>query len=272
MYFERKVKDPSPMYWAIYPVSVFVLGALALLVFGPIVAAVSMAVLILLYGFYALLTFFRTRNYAFLVQVFFLVMEALLIGCIPLLIAGKIEKQVMVIFVVGMYVSMIWLANLAFVSKKLKWRGRDVFELAAMPIEDTGSGYTPRPRPVGQTQVSRTEMLRYTDFITRNLVAFAYVEDNRVVFVPALSGKEDAYLLGLKKGYQDSSWVAIGYDGNVSVNLTEKDYLEFRQDFDFDQLCQSLGGVFIEFLELSKKGQEQRILDRMNALKLFPLS
>jgi hypothetical protein len=64
--------------------------------------------------------------------------------------------------------------------------------------------------------------------------------------------------------------VAIDYDGNVTVNITEVDYLLFKQDLDFDQLCQSLGNVITEFLELSKQGQNSQIIDRMNALRLHP--
>jgi hypothetical protein len=76
----------------------------------------------------------------------------------------------------------------------------------------------------------------------------------------------------LKKNYLEDTWVAIDYDGKVTVNITEKDYLIFKQDLDFDQLCASLGNLFIEFLELSKSGQESKIIDRMNALRLSPLS
>jgi hypothetical protein len=74
----------------------------------------------------------------------------------------------------------------------------------------------------------------------------------------------------LKKDYLDDTWVAIDYDGNVTVNIIEKDYLLFKQDLDFDQLCQSLGNVITEFLELSKQGQNSQIIDRMNALRLNP--
>jgi hypothetical protein len=70
----------------------------------------------------------------------------------------------------------------------------------------------------------------------------------------------------------NDTWVAIDYDGNITVNITEEDYLLFKMDLDFDQLCQSLGGLFGEFLELSKQGQESRIIDRMNALRLFPFN
>jgi hypothetical protein len=85
-----------------------------------------------------------------------------------------------------------------------------------------------------------------------------------------LPGKDTRYLLGLKKDYLDDTWVAIDYDGNVTVNIIEKDYLLFKQDLDFDQLCQSMGNVIAEFLELSKQGQNSQIIDRMNALRLNP--
>jgi hypothetical protein len=68
------------------------------------------------------------------------------------------------------------------------------------------------------------------------------------------------------------TWIAIDYDGNITVNISEEDYLLFKMDLDFDQLCQSLGDIFQEFLELSKQGQESRIIDRMNALRLFPIN
>ena len=140
-----------------------------------------------------------------------------------------------------------------------------------MPIEDTSNNYTSRPRPAGQTEVSKTELIRFVDFITTNLIAFAFHEENRVVFVLTLPGNDLPYLLGLRKDYLQDTWVAIDFDGNVSVNITEEDYLLFKQDLNFDQLCESLGSLFIEFLELSKQGQEQRIIDKMNALRLFPL-
>jgi hypothetical protein len=41
-------------------------------------------------------------------------------------------------------------------------------------------------------------------------------------------------------------------------------------DLDFDQLCQSLGNLISEFLELSKNGQESQIIDKINALRLNP--
>ena len=70
----------------------------------------------------------------------------------------------------------------------------------------------------------------------------------------------------------DETWMALDSEGNLSVHISEKDYLKYKMDLDFDQLCQSLGDLFGEFLELSKQGQDSRIIDRMNALRLFPLN
>ncbi|MCK4488930.1 MAG: hypothetical protein KAU23_01655, partial [Anaerolineales bacterium] len=114
------------------------------------------------------------------------------------------------------------------------------------------------------------EMIRFVDFMTTKLIAFAFPEDSRVVFVLTLPGKDLPYLLGIKKDYITDTWVAIDYAGNISVNITQEDYLLFKKDLDFDQLCQSLGDVFAEFMEFSKNGQETRIIDMMNALRLNP--
>ena len=57
-------------------------------------------------------------------------------------------------------------------------------------------------------------------------------------------------------------------DGQVSVNISQGDYFAFRDDFDFDQLCRSLADIFIEFLGMYRKGQETRIMDRLDAMKI----
>jgi hypothetical protein len=92
-----------------------------------------------------------------------------------------------------------------------------------------------------------------------------------VVFVLTLPGYDLPYLFGFKKDYLEDTWIAIDYEGNITVNITEEDYLLFKMDLDFDQICQSLGDVFRNFLELSKQGKEDQIINQMNALRLHPL-
>ncbi len=270
MFYERKTKDRNAFYFLLYPLGLIAifLGVAATL--GINVAFYVVGGIYFLISAIPLLSFWRTRNPGFMAVALFQVFVGLVCISAPPAIEDKSQAGLIPFFLFGMYFSML-VSFYQLINRKIKWRGQEVFELAAMPIEDTGNSYSARPRPAGQTKVSKTEMARFVDFITQNLIAFAFREENRIVFVPVLPGKDTPYLLGMKKDYLEDTWVAIDFDGNVSVNITEKDYLILKQDLDFDQLCASLGNVFIEFLELSKKGQQQLIIDKMNALRLFPI-
>jgi len=54
-------------------------------------------------------------------------------------------------------------------------------------------------------------------------------------------GNEYQPSVWLRPDYAGRTWVSIGFDGNVAVNLSQEDYLDYRQDLSFDQLCASLG-------------------------------
>ena len=255
MFFERKTKDPSILKIIWIPIGViasfFTVASLA--GFGP--ALYMIGVMYFFLSVMPFITFWRTRNAGYLAVTLFLIFMFLVCVSAPPAIKDKSQAGLIPLYLVGMYISLMVVAYLTF-NRKLRWRGQEIFELAALPIEDTGNSFSARPRPTGQVPISKTEMIRFVDFMTTHLLAFAFREDNRVIFVVALSGKETPYLLGLKKDYLEDTWVAIDFDGNISVNITEEDYLLFKMDLDFDQLCQSLGDLFSEFLELSKNGQE----------------
>ncbi|MDH3943371.1 MAG: hypothetical protein OEV06_04665 [Anaerolineae bacterium] len=271
MFYERKTKDKNIIHYIWLPISLFFMFFGLLATVGPSPAFYVLGVVYLIMCIMPLITFWRTRNAGFLAVSFFQLMVGLVCLSAPAAIEDRSEIGLIPVFLVAMYISMLVSFYLLF-NRKLKWRGQEIFELAAMPVEDIGDNFTARPRPAGQVPISKTEMIRFVDFITVNLIAFAFREDNRIVFVLTLPGNDYPYILGLKKDYLNDTWVAIDFDGNVSVNITEEDYLLFKQDLDFDQLCQSLGNVFAEFLELSKSGRESQIIDRMNALRLNPLS
>jgi len=269
MLYERKTKDPNFLKVIWFPFllfgSFFITASLA--GFGP--AFYVIGGITFLASMMPFITFWKTRNSGYLAVFMWLMFLFLASVSTPSAIAEKSQAGLIILFLVGMYISMLTVAYMTF-NRKLRWRGQEVFELAALSVEDLGDSFSARPRPVGQVPISKTEMIRFVDFMTRNLIAFAFREENRVIFVLGLPGKDTRYLLGLKKDYLDDTWVAIDYDGNVTVNIIEKDYLLFKQDLDFDQLCQSMGNVIAEFLELSKQGQNSQIIDRMNALRLNP--
>lgn len=149
--------------------------------------------------------------------------------------------------------------------RKLKWRTREMLELAAQPVEDKTNGLTNRPMPIGRVEGSRADIIAFARFISKSLIAIPVVEQNRIVFIINIPMSS---LLKFSNNYHDRSWVAFDYDGNVSVNLRQMDYYLYRDQLAFDQLCQSLGNLFIEFMDQYTHGQEHLIIDRLNALNL----
>jgi hypothetical protein len=270
MFFERKTKPQSILKVIWFPFVAFIIFFSLFGLTGPGPAFYSLGGIYFLASTLPFLIVQKTRNSGYLAVALFQVFTGLVCISAPAVIENKNEIGLIPIFIVMMYASMLVVAYQVF-NRKLRWRGEEIFELAALPVEDTGDSFSARPRPAGQIPVSKTEMIRFVDFVTRNLIAFVFREDNRVVFVLSMPGNDLPYLLGLKKDYLEDTWVAVDYDGNITVNITEEDYLLFKMDLDFDQICQSLGNVFREFLELSKNGQENQIIDRMNALRLNPL-
>jgi hypothetical protein len=212
-------------------------------------------------------TFFRTKNIsyfflalAFLVIVIFCVFASFnsLSGPHPL----RIPMMLLAIL------SLILIFYILF-TKRIKWRTREMLELAAFRVNETMNGYTGRPFPIGRIDATPSEIESFAGFISKNLIAIPYRESGRIIFSLSSSYMKQN---GLKRGYDDESWVAISDSGEVNVFITKEDYFQYREEFSFDQLCSNLGNLFIEFFELYMKGDGPRIMDRLNALNLNPIS
>ena len=115
-------------------------------------------------------------------------------------------------------------------------------------------------------------MHAFTRFCARHLIALPYISSKNITLVPIKMGEEFGRLLGLSGDYRDASWVNFDVNGEVSVHIAQKDYLDFREPLAFDQLCTSFGQVFIDFFEFYNKGEGVRVIDRMDDLKLSFLS
>jgi hypothetical protein len=159
-----------------------------------------------------------------------------------------------------------------WITKKVKWRFREVLELAAVPVNETTNGFTPRPRPLGKMEYSKFELVEFAAFLLKHHIAIPYYESDRIVFVPTDWAQGFLRLYRLKHDYSGATWIAFGYDGNVTVNITHRDYLSYKDSFSFDQLCGSLGNLFVNFLELFRKGEGSRIIDKMDAVAEHPAS
>jgi hypothetical protein len=160
---------------------------------------------------------------------------------------------------------------LAF-TRRLKWRGREIFELAAAPVEGTGNGYTTRPKPVGKVDYSPQQVRAFACFAAQNLIALPYITSKNITLVPVKMGEEFGRLLGLSGDYYEATWVNIDSSGEVSVHIAQNDYLDYREPLVFDQLCSALGQVFIDFLDMHARGEGIRVIDRLDDLKIPVLS
>jgi len=139
---------------------------------------------------------------------------------------------------------------------KINARFRRILELAARPVKGADDGFTPRPLPAGTAPSEREDLIGFARFLRKHGIAQPYLEENRVT----LALKNQSRILFGRPRENRDSYVSIGYDGRVTVNLTRKDYGRFKEELTFDQLCRSLGGIFTRFLADFRAGDSRNIL------------
>ena len=99
-----------------------------------------------------------------------------------------------------------------------------------------------------------------------------FEEGDRVVFVVVNMGDEYRLPLGFSSDYSECSWITVDRQGNVSVQISRKDYLRYKQALAFDQLTESLGELFIDYFERFKRGEGERIIYELNSVRSNPFS
>jgi hypothetical protein len=265
----RKLKPDRNISGALISLSILPIFGISSLIFGIRTGLIVLAITMWMYGLFYLYIFVRTRNMAQLL----ICAEGIFFGCMFLIFEpsyglnrmGTAEFKVG--YITGLIFFAIILVSLA-ITRRLKWRGREIFELAGEPVEEIGDGYTTRPRPVGKVEYSPVQIRDFGRFCARHLIALPYTTSKNITLVPVKMGDEYGRLLGVSGDYRDATWVNFDMEGEVSVHIAHKDYLNYREPLAFDALCASLGQVFIEFLEQYTKGEGVRIIDRMDELKI----
>jgi hypothetical protein len=268
----RKLKPDRNITGALVPLSMLPIFGIVSLVFGFSVGLITLAVLVWTFALFYLYVFLRTWNWPHL----FVAVWVAFLGCMLIVLnryvgTNDIASEFGVAYLSGLVFFGFGIIYL-IVTRKLKWRGREIFELTGEPVEETGNGYTDRPRPVGKVSYSPEQIRSFARFAARHLIALPYNTSRNITLVPIKMGDEYGRLLGLLGDYRDATWVNFDIDGEVSVHIAQKDYLDYRQSLAFDQLCASLGKVFIDFCELYNKGEGIRIIDRLDDLKIGVLS
>jgi len=269
MYIVRKLKPDRNITGALVPISMLPIFGLTSLIFSVNIGMYTLAAMLCLFSIFYLYTFIRTGNRAQLVPS----AEGAFLTYMFIVIATNNVSDTFnrVEFALAYFTGLIFFGILLIylvLTRKAKWRGREIFELTAELIEDTGNGYTARPRPVGRVEYSLQEMHTFARFCACHLIALPYITSKNITLVPVKMGDEFGRLLGLIGDYRDATWVNFDINGEVSVHIAQKDYLDYREPLAFDQLCTSFGQVFIDFFDLFTKGEGVRVIDRMDDLKI----
>jgi len=136
---------------------------------------------------------------------------------------------------------------------------RRILELASKSVSDTQNGFTTRPLYSGKCEYSKGEINGFVKFLELNTIAIPFQDSNGII----LSFPEDwlSRKYDIHGSYLDDTRISFDNDGNVSAVISKNDYRKYKDELTFDQLCESFGRLFIEFLELYKKGEAGQITD-----------
>lgn len=269
MYFLRKLKPDWDITGLIPVISLLTLFFIVLIFFGLHAAFKVIGMGIGVIAIFTIISFYRTNSYGYLMSALYVCSLTIFVNTLPveyLESGGKLPVFSQFMAFVTIFL-LIWVIILLF-TRRTKWKGREVFELAAQNVDDISEGYTSRPLAAGKIEATKSQILGFAEFLKRNLIAMPYREDSRIVLVPIMMGREYGFLYRRNVDYLNKSWVAIDFQGNVSVNMAKNDYLTYQENYSFDQLCNGMGQAFIEFFEMYKKGEGIRILDKLNSLRI----
>lgn len=170
-------------------------------------------------------------------------------------------KTLLILFAILTIPIAVWTLSIR-IQKKL-WRYcRNVLELAALPVTSTEDGFTQRPFPVGTISTTKDEIQSFARFLTKHLIALAYQEHDRMILIIEIN--ELTYIKFRKPDFSKHTYVSFDYDGNIHVQIAQKDYKKYKEELTFDQLCESLGNLFISFLLDYQKNQTENIFHVLN--------
>jgi hypothetical protein len=268
MYWRRKLKKDLSVGGLIPAMICLLIGSVIWILSGPREALISVAVFYGLFAIFSFWIFIRTRNISFLAaSLWQLLFGVFLLTRPEFPVIFSPDNRISALVVVMLLAATFWLLYTVF-TRKAKWKGREVFELASVSIEAQPDGFTQRPRPAGRTEYTKDELMGFSAFLSRNLVAMPYIEENQIVFVPVKMGDEYSYLFNPEKFRQQRSWIAFDFKGDVTVSISRRDYLDYKEELSFDQLCDNMGNMFIKFIEYYRKGEGDRIIYQLNELGL----
>ena len=152
------------------------------------------------------LQLFRTKNYGFIPIVLFhfdlAVTNFIYLFTNAVIILAPFSIAIIPLVIITLY---------NHITKKVSYRYRKVFELAAKPVTQITDGFTPRPYPVGESDFQKQDIVDFAKYLTKNLIAMSYFEKERTYLV--IDPNEWSYARILKPKYKKRTYVSFDYSG-----------------------------------------------------------
>jgi hypothetical protein len=241
-----------------------IIFGLVSILYGMNWGIISVGLIFIIYGIFSLIAYFRTRALNYLIAFSFLFFYGIFLITSKGGIFWVGNEQIPKLFMFIGIISGFWLAFLFF-SKRAKWRGKELLELAADRVEESRHGFTDRPLVLDKVDVNKSTLKGFANFVSQYLIAFPFLEHKRIVFGIVSMGKEFPITYGFLNNYRNLSWIAIDYEGVVTVRIHHNDYMEYQDTPTFDKLANSLGQVLIEFYNDYRKGEGNRVLYKLDS-------
>lgn len=268
MYYSRKLRNDFSITGFIPAMIGLTLMGLTTVVSGIRTGLIAMSLYFLLYAMFSFYIHLRVGNISYLVASLWQFLVGLYILSRPEILYSRFFGETATALINFLLLAVtVWLLYLYF-SRKAKWKGREVFELASFKIESAKNGFTGRPLPSGKAEYTESQLKNFAEFLQRNLVAMAFRETGGIALVPVKMGDEFSFIFNPGKFRHTRTWIFFDFEGNVTVSISKKDYLEYREELTFDELCENLAALFIEFLEYHKKEEGGRIIWKLDDLRL----
>ncbi len=267
MSHEKKLKSDHSLAGLLPAFCSLIVIAVAAVIFGRRGVAWSATLLFAGFTGFAFAAQRRSGALSYIASTVYLLIATLALASAPDSVFGFGDRTVFNLFKILTLPSIAVLLYLMF-TRRAKWRGRDILELAAAPVDELGDGFTERPYPSGKADYSWGEILGFAKFCGKHMISLPYIEPEKVYLVPVRMGKEFGHLWNVSRNISKDTWVCFDSEGNVTVNISRDDYYLYRDDLSFDQLCDSMARVYINFLDLYRRDLRVRIIDRLNAVKI----
>ena len=224
----------------------------------PVFSMAAMGVFFLLAGIFQLL---RYKLWIYPVIGFFAGL-----GCVlAIFLFGTEDDLYRIIYVVNLLVIILIVVaswNVLAPQERFEANARRLFKLAAEQIEDSADGFTGRPFSAGKVLAETNDLPGFSRFINGKFIARAFYRDDITYF--AFSMNRSVLRI---EGPAEVSYVAFNSKGEVTVQVSEADYRQYRKRINFDQLCASMADLFSRFLEYYRQGVEHRIITELKTAR-----